>query len=517
MNINNDSAFYYFNKIATSSADSLQIATAYSYMATIQNYEGDYYGGQESLLTSLSFLDERKEKDRYCLMADYHELGNNNLRLKNYDAAIDYFDKALNYIKDTIYRVIALNSKAVVYQKKEAYGKAIAIYQSILPLSKKNRREYARILSNYAKVKWLHNTAYDPVPEMREALQIRQHENDQRGLNASYAHLSDYYSNIRPDSALRYAEMMYKTARQIENPDNEMEALSKLITLGPNQFLKHYFTRYEYLNDSLQTARKAAKNQFALIRYEAEKNKSANLLLQKDNAQKKLQLREQQFIFGTTVLLFIIAGIVAIFRYRKRKQQIELKSRQTIQEHQLKTSQKVHDVVANGLYRIMTGIEHREDIKKDLLLDEIEILYEQSRDISYDRPAVNVPNFHDKITELLTSFATNTTKILITGNKNTLWVNTSVQMQMEVKQILQELMINMKKHSKAHNVLIKFERRDTVIQIHYADDGIGLPANRQYGNGLTNTENRIKMLGGQLTFDKTATRGLKILISFPTV
>lgn len=77
-------------------------------------------------------------------------------------------------------------------------------------------------------------------------------------------------------------------------------------------------------------------------------------------------------------------------------------------------------------------------------------------------------------------------------------------------------MINMKKHSNAHNVLVKFERHNKMVQIHYTDDGVGLPENYQYGNGLTNTETRIKMLGGQLIFDKTATRGLKILVSFPT-
>lgn len=437
MNINNDSAFYYFNKIATSSTDSLQIAMAYSYMATIQNYAGDYYGGQESLLTSLNFLDEHKEADQYCLMADYHELGNNSLKLKNYDAAIDYFDKALGYIKDTSYRIIALNSKAVVYQKKQDYKKAIGIYQSILPLSKKNRKEYARILSNYAKVKWQQDATYYPVPEMMEALQIRQQEKDKRGLNASYAHLSDYYLNTQPDSALFYAEMMYKTARQIDNPDNEIEALSKLITLSPAPTLKQYFSRYQHLNDSIQTARNAAKNQFALIRYEAEKNKAANLRLEKDNAQKRFQLIEQQFIIGIILFLFAVAAIVAIFWYRKRRQQIESRSRQAIQEHQLKTSRKVHDVVANGLYRLMTGIEHKDIIEKESLIDEIEILYEQSRDISYERPAVTVQNFHDKITNLLASFANSTTKVFITGNSDDVWLNTNTSTQAEVEQILQ--------------------------------------------------------------------------------
>lgn len=515
MNINNDSAFYYYNKIATGSTDSLQIATAYSYMATIQNYAGDYYGGQESLLTSLKFLNDHKETDLYCLIADYYELGNIGIKLKNYNAALDYLDKALYYIKDTAYQVIALNSKALIYQKKGAYGQAISIYKSILQQSKKNSREYARVLSNYAKVKWQQDATYNPVAEMMQALQIRQREKDKRGLNASYAHLSDYYLNSYPDSALFYSEKMYATARQIDNPDNEIEALTKLITLSPSISVKHYFTRFQFLSDSIQTARNAAKNQFALIRYEAEKNKTANLQLQKDNAQKQVQLIKQQSVFTVTTLLFIATAIFLIFRYKKRRQQIELESRQAIQEHQLKTSKKVHDVVANGLYRIMTAIEHEHIIEKEPLLDKIEILYEQSRDISYEPPVVSSKSFHTKIAELLTAFSGNS-KIVSAGNNETTWANTTAHVQMEIEKILQELMVNMKKHSGAHHVSLKFEYQDKQIQINYTDDGVGLPLHHKYGNGLTNTENRIHHLGGRLSFDKTVAKGLKIQIMLPT-
>jgi signal transduction histidine kinase len=86
---------------------------------------------------------------------------------------------------------------------------------------------------------------------------------------------------------------------------------------------------------------------------------------------------------------------------------------------------------------------------------------------------------------------------------------------METEQILQELMVNMKKHSAAQNVVLKFESLQDKILIHYTDDGLGLPSSFQYGNGLTNTENRIKRIGGNFTFDETL-KGLKIRISIPT-
>lgn len=513
-NKNNDSAFYYFNLVATGAADSLEIAMAYTYMGIIQAYEGDHYGGQESLLKSLTYLDEHKKEDQECLSSNYHELGNICLNLKNYEAAIDYYRKALKYIKYPDDEAIALNSIALTYQKKGDYDQAIDLYKSLLNKSKDNKKEYARVLSNYAKTKWLKDSGYRAGPELQYALQIRKDSNDIRGLNASYAHLSDYYSFTMPDSALYYAGRRYEIAREMNSPDDEVEALSKLITLSPTNLLKPYFVRYQYLTDSIQTAKNAAKNQFALIRYEAAKNKADNLQLQKDNAQKKTQLVVQWFILILTILFFITVGIILILRYRRRRQQIEYASRQAMQDYQLKTSQKVHDVVANGLYRIMTDLEYKASVDKEELIDKIEILYERSRDISYETPAITELPFHDKIDDLLESFGSEHVKILIFGNGPVLWSRINAETQHEVEHILQELMINMKKHSQAHSVMIKFECQNGQIQILYTDDGIGFPPQVKYGNGLQNTGNRIKRIGGRYTFEHPV-KGLKIHISFP--
>ncbi len=514
-NVNNDSAFYYFNLVATNATDSLEIAMAYTYMGIIQAYGGDYYGGQESLLKSLTYLDEQNEKDQECLGSDYHELGNGCLNLKNYDAAIVYYQKALKFIKDPTAEAIALNSIALTYQKKGDYDQAIGLYKSLLDKNTEKKKEYARALSNYAKTKWLKDSSYPAAPELKQALQIRMDSNDTRGLNASYAHLSDFYTASLPDSALYYAEKRYEIAMQINSPANEAEALSKLITLSPPKRLKPYFVRYQHLTDSIQTAENAAKNQFALIRYEAAKSKADNLQLQKDNAQKEIQLIEQRLVLALTILFFISVGIVVFRRYQRHRQRLEVSSRQAIQEHQLKTSQKVHDVVANGLYRIMTDIQYTEAIDKDQLVDKIEYLYERSRDISYEQPMVPDRPFHERITNLLISFASDSLRVLIVGNDPALWSQAGVQVQTEVEHILQELLVNMKKHSHAHSVLIKFERQNNQVHIHYTDDGIGFPPQFKYGNGLLNTENRIKKIGGQYTFEHPA-KGLRIHISFPT-
>ncbi|WP_082468285.1 ATP-binding protein [Pedobacter sp. R20-19] len=504
---NNDSAFYYFNKVTTSAQDSLQVAMAYNYMAVIQSDAGDYFGGQESLTLSLSFLNEKKQTDLACLASNYNELGLNSTYFKKYTDAINYYNLALKFCRNEAYRLRFLNNKALAYQKSGVYSNAIDIYNEVLRKIR-DRKEYARTLSNEAKTRWLQNPNYNPIASFLKALYIREKINDQWGQNSSYAHLADYYIKKQPDSAFIYAQKMYLIATKLNSPDDRLEALQKLIKLSPAATTKLYFEEYQKIDDSLQTARSAAKNQFALIRYDTEKSKADNLVLQKDNEGKRYQI----IILTIGILLIIIAGTLW---YKKRKQRLELEAQNTIRENKLKTSQKVHDVVANGLYRIMSKLDNQETLKYNPIVNEIEELYEQSRDLSYEKPQSKNQDFHDHISELLKSFASENTRVILVGNSAALWEKVSEQAKDEIAHILQELMVNMGKHSQASDVVIKFEQVRQKINIYYTDNGIGITGKPQPKNGLTNTGSRIDAIGGTITFDTKVEKGLKIQISFP--
>ncbi len=505
-----DSAFYYFNRVATSSKDSLLIAKSYNYMAVIQSDAGDYYGSEESLLTSLKYLKEQAASNQNCLVSDYNELGRNSAELKNYEASIYYYDQAIKRSKRQDYKAIALNNQAVSYQKLGNYTKAIAIYRSIIEDTSQNRLDYARALTNLAITQWTRDSRYSAAPELLKALRIRKNENDDWGLNASYAHLSDYYAHKNPDSALVYAKQMYAVAQHLKSPDDQLEALQKLIALSPSKSTKQYFSLYYSLSDSVQTARNAAKNQFALIRYEAQKSKADNLRLQKD------VIHQQIVIYSIIASLILVAGILMLW-YRKRQQQMAWEAQNALHEHRLKTSQKVHDVVANGLYRVISGLEHEDNIDKGQLLDKLEILYGQSRDISYEKPQDKYVDFHEVIANLLGNFANEATKVLSVGNNKALWSNVTDHIKQELELVLQELMINMKKHSSAQNVVVRFERQGKNLAVQYTDDGVGLPPAFQYGNGLTSTGSRILRIGGRISFDDNLPKGLRINVYIPNV
>ncbi|HWK03616.1 MAG TPA: ATP-binding protein, partial [Puia sp.] len=298
----------------------------------------------------------------------------------------------------------------------------------------------------------------------------------------------------------------------LKSPDDEIEALEKLISLSPAKEVKPYFTQFRQLKDSLETARNGAKNQFALIRYDAEKNKADNLRLQRENAEKNAEVAQQRAISAGVIAAFMVLIGWGINWYRKRKQKMEWEKKRAKQEERLQISKRVHDVVANGIYHVMAEIEHGGNMDKEKLLDQLEGLYLQSRDISYEPADDSGGDFNVRIARILLPYGTTGRKVLITGNEESVWKHVGLKVKRELEPILQELMINMDKHSGAQNVIIRFDREGERLLVQYMDDGVGFPMTHRFGNGLSNTENRIDVIGGRISFEQNIPTGLKIRI-----
>ncbi len=504
-----DSAFFWFNRYVNDADDTLNKGTAYNYMGQIQWRIGDLYGAQESLTGAIKTLDPLTKEHHAQLQYTYNLLGNTSLDLELYNDAISHYDNAMVFAKGTDYIPEIMNGKATALQRTRNYSDAIAMYDSILSLKPDKQDLVARAIDNRARTKWLQDHNYPALAELHLALKIRTDSQYNDGLNASYAHLSDYYTELNADSALFYAQKMREKAIELESPDDILEAVDKLILLSNSSALKQYWYReFKRLNDSIQFSRDTTRSRFALIRYDVQKSKSDNLVLQQHIT------RQRVLISGVVVAaLGLVTGL--FFLFRRRRQKLKQEAENAIRESQLKTSQKVHDVVANGLYRIMNELEHGKTLEKEPLLNKIEGLYEQSRDISYEHIPGSSGDYDRRVHQLLTSFANEHTKVIVVGNQQTFWNRTTAKQKNELQLILDEVMINMQKHSRTKNVLIHFKQDSGTGYINYKDDGIGFRSDMEFGNGLNNTVSRIKSINGQVNFGKNGGEGVSISISFP--
>lgn len=517
-----DSAFLVFENaknIFLEHKDSLNVANCLINMAITQKDQGDYFGAQETALEAIDYLNTGNPEHYVYLSTNYNNLGVATNALGDKDRAIDFYNLAIKFAADSALVRTYRSNLGRLYQEKKDYSRAISIYSAILQEENKGTTDFARILTNYATAMWQYQKSYNPVKDLTHALSIRKQKNDLWGQNSSYAYLSDYYEKIKPDSSLYFARKQYAIAKVINSASDQASALKRLIRLSSIDSARAYFAVYHQLTDSIQQARAAAKNQFALIRYEVEKNKADNLRLEKENAEKQSRLVRQRAITGASIFLLVIATGGGSLWYKRRKQRLELEAQHKIKETQLNISKKVHDVVANDIYRVMTEVEYKDDLDREGLLDKLEVIYNQSRDISHNvdqLPVIEVP-YNEQISALLRSFATDHRRVSIAGNDAEQWADISKRVKNEVKYVLQELMVNMKKHSQAEQVVVRFEKSDRQLKIFYKDNGIGIPKVKSEGKGLTNTVSRIENLGGEIIFASEPGKGLSITANIPLI
>ncbi len=515
----NDSSFTYFDLASDNfieAGDSLHAATCFIQMAITLFEEGDYYAAQETSLEADKLLDSSNNAHRALMAFNYNNLGNAISGYGDNAEALAYYDLAIKYAVDALDAKTYNNNKAVTMFAANNYKGAYLIHKKNLDVGNKGDNDYARILSNYANTRWRIDKNYNPLPDLHQALNIRLKSADDYGLNSSYAHLFDYHYGRNADSAKMYALMCFTTANKINVSADRINAAEKLIKVSDADSSKYYFQIYKRLDDSVRAARLKARNQYALIRYESEKNKINNLKLQKDVLDRDLRISKERIVM---VIVFgvVLSGLLYYILWaRKRKQRMRMELENKVKEIQLTTSKKVHDVVANGIYRVMTELEYKDNYDKQDLLDKLEYMYEKSRDISYEPSKdVSLSSFVSDVSTLLGSFANERVRIIIVGNDPQIWNRVPQNAKDDLLIIFQELLVNMRKHSLADEVIFRFEATYNKLNIFYQDNGIGFSSVKKEGNGLRNTGTRMERLGGKFNFVSEDGKGLKIEIILP--
>jgi tetratricopeptide (TPR) repeat protein len=489
--------------------DSSKISKTLIVQSIAQNYTGDILGSEETLVEALKYM--KKGDESYY--SAFGNLGNLKYDQKDYAEAEKWYTKALaEKIEAFDERANLMNNLSVSEYRQGKYGSALKTLEQInlAKIGKNNLKN--RINENILFVKWLQDKNYPAEKEFEELLKHKIRTEDLWGINTSYSHLAEINQIKNPEKSLFFAKKMLENAIKIKSPEDRLEAMERILLVNPSN-PKENFTSYKKLSDSIQKSRNNYRKSFAYIKYDSEKKEIDNQRLRNDKIEDQNSIL--RLYIGTAVLIVII--IIIIVLYRKRQLKLKQEKELEVKNTQLKMSKKVHDVVANGIYQVMTKIENQEHFDKNEALDELEFVYEKSRDISYEKTDAknDEKDFSEKISELVGSFKNETVNTYTAGNEKDIWKNAKKSTQEEVYQIVRELLVNMKKHSQADRVVFRFERENNLIKIFYTDNGIGISGDLIYKNGLSSTVSRIETINGEIIFDTKIEKGLKINISFP--
>ncbi len=518
----NDSAFYYLNQSKeyfTKSFDSVNIAKSLTNMAIIQANQADYSGSEISAIEALKYLENFKDVD--FVSSIYNSLAISSRKNSNYPEAIYWYEKAIESSTDSLNKNIYINNIAVSYSYLDKYKKADSILSVLLRDSfvLRNTVLKSKVMDNLAYAKWKQNPTRNLENDFQKALKIREENNDDWGQVASHSHLSEYFNERIPEKSLFHAQKMYDIATQLNSPDDRLEALQKLISLEAPEMAKKHAIRYTSLNDSLVTARNQAKDQFAKIRYDTEKNREENQSLKLKDVESQLRIQRQRNTNIIAISGVVILIITVLFVYYQQKNKRKRERLIAAYESEVRMSKKVHDVVANDLHSFILRLQNiisSNHPEKEKLISEIENIYQSSRDISHEFQALDKKDFNSEIRYLLSSYQSEFIKVIFNLLDDNTWEVVDDLKKVEIFRVLQEIMTNMSKHSEADFVLIEFKKEENKIKIVYRDNGKGFSENAlMKKSGIVNTENRMESIKGSIIFEPNPGKGLIVTITFP--
>ncbi|KIA92712.1 hypothetical protein OA93_22830 [Flavobacterium sp. KMS] len=515
-----DSAFYYYNKSkqVCNPNENEKIIYSLLKMAVTQQIQGDYFGSETNATEAIPYF--TKTTNLYYKCAVYNILGINYERLHEYDDAIYNYNQAIKYVEVDLPKYVLKNNIAVAYMGKTDYTKAANILNDL-----NQKKEIANNLENHARILDNLGFAYyklgnpKALEYINQSITIRKKINDDFGITSSYNHLSEYYSNHNSILANQYANLAYEKATEINNVDDRLTSLTFLIKNAKNNELKKVTFLYLKINDSITKARQKAKNQFAKIKYDSKKDREENLHLKAQKAENALQLEKAK---NRNLTLYIVVGFVLgslLFLYYYLTTKGRREKTAAIYESETRISKKLHDELANEVYHTIVLAETKDlstDENREILLSNLDTIYSGTRNISRQNSMIDTgENFESELKEMLSSYNGSNVNVIIKDNNDINWSKIESEKKIATYRVLQELLVNMKKHSQCSFVVIGFEENDKQIQISYSDNGVGFGEKMNLRNGLKNAENRIQSIKGTLTFESEPNKGLKAKISFP--
>lgn len=520
-----DSLNYYYN-LALHPKDETSLAAAYTFftkhkqaclakkypegaihdlglLSIIQKESGYYHDSETSSIEALDLLKTLKDSDykRASQLTLYNQLGRTSRALMEYDRALRYYDQAEALAETPEHLNIIRYNRALIYLDQGKAEKALPEFKKAYEVSLQigDPNEVARCLDNmgYAQSHLDHPEA---LQNLQKALEMRLELEDLDGTYASYKHLSQHYTRQNdPQAAHDYLLKANEVAHRLNSDSFKLDALSALVDLTPDSLVQEY----KLLSDQKRRDNLLAENKYTSKKY--------------DYTQKELEAQRSELETERTQMLVLLVVVLSVFtiwvlRFRHKRANI-----QKVFDTETRISKKIHDELANDVSDLMGFVQHdlqTSEPQKTQLLNVLEDVYIRTRDISTETASIDFDNFPESLKHLLIQHQTANVKVLINDVNTIDWTRIHRHKKLAVYRCLQELMVNMKKHSQARLVSIVFKKHAGSHEIRYTDDGKGFNLAKINVRGLTNAESRMKEIGGSFTFETSEGHGVKATLIF---
>lgn len=539
-----DSALKYHQKalkIRLKIGDSTGIADTYNNLGIFFDTKGNFSNALKNYFEALYFYEKMDKIDKQAMVCS--NIGIVYKANKDFEKAIIYYRKAFDLYQKTnndFGKTTSAGNLGSILINFKKYDEAIK-YSTI---AKKGYEKlgYDRFvgypLSSIAYVQDSLNLVNEANNSYLEAIKLHEkYEN-----NFEIAEVSNSYANFlikqkKFKQGIEYSEKSLKHAKiakayllEIYNYKNLAKSHSKLGNYH------EAFAFFELYNKGMESIFAQDKTKAILeldTKYQTEKKEKQILQQQAQVKQKNLWLL---FISGALALGLILFRNFRI-QSKLQKEQLKLEnklleeqSNYKIQEQRLEISRELHDNVGSQLTFIISILDN---------LKNSPVKFEEAIDKKID----TLSNFASKsIVELRdTIWVLNSKQLNLSELKSRLLNfikdakdsvdNSQFHFEFEIKndnllsskqainsfRVIQEIVNNAIKHAQAKDILVTINHNQTQLEIEISDNGNGFDyeAKKKKSFGLTNIQNRIQELNGELNVQSSAENGTTYNINIP--
>lgn len=543
-----DSAFMYYSKaekIYDPLRDNYNLAKTRLNKANLRYSESDFSGSEIEVVNALRSVKGEKEND--ILYDSYNLLGVVYNEREEYDRALEFHNKALANIDETVMpsvfqsKAASLNNIGFVYQNMNKHKEAKVYFQQ--GLEQKNLINdkpfvYAMLLDNLAYSKFkLKET--NQLPELfYQSLKLRDSLQLTIGIITNKIHLSEYFAaKMDTVKALKYSREAFMTAQSSKNNRNTLAPLKQLAVIEPKK-AAIYNRQYIHINDSLQKAERNMGEKFSRIEYETDKIKDENTNLEVQN-------RNLVFIFSGLAMLGLLLFVIKaqktknrelLFKQEQQKVNEEIYNLMISQQNTIETNrvkekkrvaQELHDGVLGRMFGIRMNLDSLNKIhdgtaveKRNNYLTELKNIEQDIRKISHDlnrEKSELINNFVAIVDNLLEEQKkTFSPKLFTSIDSGIKWELLSNSIKINLYRIIQESLQNINKYAEANTIKVELKKIEEDLFLTISDDGNGFDVNKsKKGIGLQNIESRTIECNGTVDIKSKKGNGTIITIAVP--
>ena len=404
--------------------------------------------------------------------------------------------------------LICRNTRGNLLADQGRYNEAINLFREVLADTSLSNKERNRSKSNLGYTLWLQdNENPEAIEILRETLKLREELKDDQGLIASHIQLTKYFKDSDKELALNHARSALIYAQNTNSLYGQEEALGHIIDIEGSTIKEGKL--YKKVDVKLEELRQNTRDIYRVTRFDNDQLKEENFELEVDNANKKSKI----ILFSALLILLIVLSGFSYFllKHKHKRDKVKAVIQQT---HHTETqlSKKVHDEYANDMAGILHFVDQHPEIPKTTkgtLSHKLEHLYERLRDTATEIAGFDTSQFTQSLSFLITQYHTPGITIITNVNSGIDWSGLPEHKKTNVYRCLQELLVNMKKHSEATRVTMMFKKEGNTYHIQYRDNGKGVDLQHLKKNGLYNMETRMLDIGGSVTFDSSKSQGFK--------